>query len=454
MALTLEQVRRAHLVLNRFGLGAKPGAITRIGLDPKAALLAEINTPGIATLISPNVPGYVAACRAVDGDFDLAADFCERELWARMDKHMLPEIGFVERLVLFFSNHFSISINKDGAPRPTIGHFERAVIRRNVLGSFEQMLQGAMMHPAMLDYLDNSGSVGPNSPYGKKYGDGLNENLGREVLELHTLGVGGGYSQADVTAMAKVLTGWTVVRNWEAEYRWDGATPEIRGQFFYRTSRHEPAAQRIMGVSYPNTGIEQARAVLKALALHPKTAEFIAFKLVRHFLTDQPTPAMVEPLKQAYLSSKGNLKAVALALIELPEAFSLPLNKLRTPYELQIAQMRATERRYARDQGWAFYSPLWDLRNLPWERRTPDGYPDDSDYWLSPDGMRVRLETARLHAWGLQSRRNYRLTPAEFLDSLFGRNGASAASRAAVTSFNDTQLAMATLFMLPEFQWR
>jgi uncharacterized protein (DUF1800 family) len=455
MAVTPAQWKLAHLVLNRFGLGAKPGLIDRIAAAPKAALLAEINRPGIAEIVDASLPSYAAACRLVDDDFEPQDVVKNRELRARIAKARAADVGFVERLVMFFSNHFSISVNKGGATRPTLGHMERTVIRRHVLGSFPAMLQGVIAHPAMLDYLDNSGSVGPNSPHGQQTGEGLNENLGREILELHTLGVDGGYTQADVVSMAKIITGWSVVRGWEAEHGYDGGTPANRGQFIWRQRRHEPGTHTLLGRPFPDTGRDQGREALQMLALHPSTAEFLAFKLVHHFITDTPSEAQVNAVAAAYRSSRGNIKSTVLAMLDLPDAFTAPLTKLRTPYELQLAIMRATGRTYGEDQFWSFWGPLNDLRNVPWERRTPDGYPDETDYWLSPDGMRVRLETSQMIAWVLQDGRPYTATAPQLAGQLF-RTVLSPASRAAVIAAHESYhlRGMQMLFMLPEFQWR
>lgn len=455
MAITASQARLAHVVLNRYGLGAKPGAIQRIGTDAKAALLAEINQPGIADITTSGLPTYAAACRLTDGDFAPAERVKRLELQARVNKALLPEIGFVERLVMFFSNHFSISVSKEGASRPTVGQLERNVIRRHVLGSFPAMLQGVIQHPAMLDFLDNSSSIGPNSPYGLKHRLGLNENLAREILELHTLGVDGGYSQADVVSLAKLITGWSVVRGWESEMGWDGGTKANRGQFLWRPQRHEPGTHTLLGRAFPEVGIAQGRNALAMLALHPSTAELLAFKLVRHFITDNPQPQQVNPVASAYRGSRGNIKETVLAMLDLPEAFTAPLAKLRTPYELQLAMMRATGRRYRDDQLWAFNEPLCHLRNMPWERRTPDGYPEETDYWRNPDGMRVRLETAHLIAWALQDGRPYTQTATKMAATLFGSTLTSESRMAIMDGQADNPFrAVATLFMLPEFQWR
>jgi uncharacterized protein (DUF1800 family) len=451
--MSLLQDQRAHIALNRFGLGAKPGAIGRIRANAKAAILAELDTPDIALINRPDLPTYEEACRAVHRDFVTEEGIKERELTARILKHLQPEIGFVERLVLFFSNHFSMSVNKDDAIRATIGQLEREVIRKHVLGSFKAMLIGVMRHPAMLAYLDNDDSIGPNSVIGKSWGVGLNQNLAREILELHTLGVGGGYTENDVDGLASALTGWSFVRGWEAEGRYNGGHPGNRGQFIFRADWHEPGAQTVLGQSYPNTGINQAVAVLTALAQHPSTAQFLAFKLVRHFITDKPTPDLVNPVASAYRNSGGNLKAVARALIDLPLAWEMPLQKLRTPYELQIAEMRALNRVYDPKERWPFSEPLYALRHAPWQRPAPDGYPDETAYWMGPDAMRVRLETAQLNAWTLQQVRPVQRTAVNLATSLFGPV-LSGPSRQAIADAASLDDGLTMVFMVPEFQRR
>ena len=391
MTLLQDQERRAHIALSRFGLGGKPGSVARIRKDAKAALEHELNNADIALINQADLPNYVKACQAVHTEFAIEDGIKEKELTARLNQHMKPEIGFVERLVLFFSNHFSMSVNKDGAVRATIGQLERDVIRKNVLGSFKKMLIGVMQHPAMIRYLDNDDSIGEGSVTGLAWGAGHNQNLAREILELHTMGVGSGYTEEDIDNLAKVITGWSFVRGYEADDQTNGGTPETRGQFIFRKDWHEPGSKRVVGVNYGPGGIAQGEEVLGDLARHPATAQFIAFKLVRHFITDEPTSEMVKPLAAAFRKSGGNLKTVAQALIDLPEAWSLPLTKLRTPYELQVAEMRALDRSYDPANRWPFNSTLSALRHNPWERVTPDGYPEDGSGWISAGTLAERL---------------------------------------------------------------
>jgi uncharacterized protein (DUF1800 family) len=313
------------------------------------------------------------------------------------------------------------------------------------------MLRGTIEHPAMLAYLDNESSIGPNSTAGKNWGAGYNENLAREILELHTVGSGGGYSEADVTAFAKMLTGWSYVRGWESDECWNGGTPENRGRFIYRPDWHEPGSFTVMGKTYPEVGKQQVENALKDLAMHPATAEHIAFKLVRHFITDNPTPAMVEPIKHKFLQTGGNLRAVALALIDLPEAWMLPFVRLRTPYEYSLAQYRALGRRYQNSESWVLEEPLYALNQMQWEARSPEGYSDETPTWLNPDAMRVRANIAKFISWHLvpDTKRNVPV----LADSLFG-SALSPATRSHLVSASNSNEALIVLFSSPEFQRR
>jgi uncharacterized protein (DUF1800 family) len=313
------------------------------------------------------------------------------------------------------------------------------------------MLRGTIQHPSMLSYLDNDTSLGPNSPTGLEWGDGFNENLAREIMELHTVGSGGGYSEADVTAFAKMLTGWSYVHAWEADEGYDGTTPQSRGRFIYRDNWHEPGAFALMGKVYPEAGKGQVDTALQDLAIHPATAEHIAFKLVRHFITDQPTAAMVDPIKQKFLQTGGNLKAVALALLDLPAAWSTPLCKLRTPYEYSIAKYRALGTRYKTSEPWVLSEALIALNQMAWEARSPEGYSDETPSWLNPDALRVRLNIAQYISWKLAPSTN-RNVPV-LADSLFG-SALSPATRSHLVAAGTGNEALTILFSSPEFQRR
>jgi uncharacterized protein (DUF1800 family) len=452
MALSSDAAQQALIAFQRFGLGAKPGGPGRIGSDPKAAIRNEVKTADIAKINNPALPSYAKACFESLQGFSRAEAMRRAEMAARIDKHMSVEIGFVERLVVFWANHFSMTVNKPGAVRGTIGQWERDVIRANVLGRFADMLHGTIAHPAMIAYLDNTESIGPNSPAGQKWGLGYNENLARELLELHTVGSGGGYSEEDVVAFAKILTGWSYVRGWESDGGYNGGNSQNRGQFIYRDTWHEPGPIAFVGKTYPARGKGQAKRVLNDLAEHPATAEHIAFKLVRHFITDEPTPEMVNPLKRKFLRTGGDLKAVALALIDLPEAWSAPLTKLRTPYEMLIAQYRALGTRFADDNPWALSGPLNALHQMQWESPSPQGYSDDTLKWLNPDAMRIRLNVAQFTNW-VTVGGGYQGDVVRLANSLYGA-ALSRATRERIDGIGNNNNALTILFSSPEFQRR
>ena len=224
------------------------------------------------TMVEPGKPGPAMTEPPKKRPVQQAQFLAEAE--ARLVRQLEARAGLVERLVAFWSNHFAVSVAKSGALRAEAGPFEREAIRPNVLGKFSTLLIAAELHPAMIFFLDNQNSIGPDAAPGRFAGKGLNENLAREIMELHTLGVGSGYTQADVTEFARVLTGWSVAGpNSES-----GAT----GAFDFKPNWHEPGGREILGRTYPQAGVGQGRAVLDDLARHPATAKHIALKLVRH----------------------------------------------------------------------------------------------------------------------------------------------------------------------------
>src|ERR1700758_5259089 len=290
--------QEAALALHRFGFGPRAGSIEEIADDPRGAVIAELDRPGAGQITNPDRPTSGAANRAV---FEYRAEqnaekkrakrdaaqaameaapaqpeavplprqLFRNEARARIDAALDAEIGLVERLVWFWSNHFCVNQDKT----VMAGAYEREAIRPHVLGRFADMLLAAEGHPAMLLYLDNAQSMGPESVAGINRDKGLNENLAREVLELHTLGVRTVYTQTDVTNFAKVLTGWTILPTVD--------NPDHGGEFVYIKRAHEPGPQTVIGKAYAEDGVEQGRAVLSDLARHPATARHIATKLAR-----------------------------------------------------------------------------------------------------------------------------------------------------------------------------
>jgi uncharacterized protein (DUF1800 family) len=454
MALTPVQARQALIALQRFGLGPKAGGgLDAIGTDAKAALRFELNEPGIAAIDPKGLPTAAEAAR--EGTYDAArAEVLRREeTAARLDKHLSVRIGFVERLVLFWSNHFSMLVNKNPIIRATIGQVERHVIRKHVLGNFADMLVGVSKSQAMLCYLDNAASIGPNSPAGKANKQyGYNENLAREIFELHTMGRDGKQTQDDIKEFSLALTGWSFVLGEHADKGIHGGTQANRGQYMYRPLWHEPGPRLILGKTYPAVGERQAELVMREVAAHPATAAKIAFKLVKHFVADDPTPEMTEPLRNAYLNSDGNLKVVALALLNLPQAWSQPLNKIRTPYELCAAKFRALGYRLTDEQYPILYQILSVLSHAPWEAPMPTGYSDHSRDWLNPDGVMLRVDASWRSALALG--RRFQGSVATQAQELFGQT-LSVATRESIASAGPTAAdALTVLFTSPEFQRR
>lgn len=475
--MALDPKAEAALAFHRFGLGPRPGSIAAAASDPRGALLADLGRKNAGCIDDPDLLTVGEAARA---NFDFrkerrAARLVQRaeseakekddskpdsgmeenaaakpaapqpgasipqqifreEIKARVDAALDADIGFVERLVFFWSNHFCVSAAKT-VVRPLAGAFEREAIRPHVLGRFADMLLAVETHPAMLIYLDNARSIGPNSPAGLRRGKGLNENLAREILELHTLGVRTVYSQDDVTRFAKVITGWSVVPPRED----DG------GEFTFNPRLHEPGTQTVVGKSYSGRGVEQGHAVLADLARHPATAKHVATKLVRHFISDEPPPALVDRLAKVFLDSDGDLMRVTKALIDAPESWTETRGKLKRPSEWLIATLRATGSKPADVR--PFIQAHVTLGEPLWQPPAPKGFDDVSDVWIS--GLPQRLDVANQF-----SRRGASSAdPKETLEMALGPL-ASPQTRQAIGRAESRQQALALLLMSPEFQRR
>ena len=472
----------AALALHRFGLGPRAGSIAAVASDPRGALLAELDRAGAGRVGNADLltSGTAARVAFAYQQAQRAARQAERaaqqanppssagsppqmkdqsatppapapmrnpgpgvpqqiylsEAKARIAAALDAEIGFVERLVWFWSNHFCVSADK-GNVRQICGAYEREAIRANVLGRFSDMLLAVESHPAMLIYLDNARSIGPDSLAGLRQKRGLNENLAREILELHTLGVRTVYTQEDVTRFANVITGWTFV-----PFRQD---PLRGGEFEFNPRMHQPGEQTVIGRSYPDAGLQQGRAVLAALARHPATANHVAAKLARHFVADEPPPALVERLAKRFLATQGDLKQMAKALVAAPEAWEAPRAKLKRPGEWVVGILRAAGVTPP-DIG-----PVMQAHNLLgeplWRPPAPNGFADESAPWL--DGLTQRLDIANQFARRLGAEADPRDVFEQALAPL-----ASSETRQAILRAESRPQALALLFMASEFQRR
>lgn len=361
------------------------------------------------------------------------------EALARLQRAMLSESGFTERLVVFWSNHFCISANKGELARMWAGSFEREAIRPHVLGRFSDMLKAVEQHPAMLFFLDNQQSLGPDSRAGQNRKRGLNENLAREIMELHTLGVGGGYTQDDVTSLARIITGWTF-----AGRQGQLGTP---GSFVFNANAHQPGAQMLLGKTYADDGVAQGEAALEDIAHHPSTAKFIATKFARHFVADDPPPALVARLQDVFRKTDGDLKALAATLVDSDEAWQTPQTKIRSPYEFLVAIGRLLSQ--IPEDPTRYIGGLNLLGQPLWTPAGPNGFPDTNAAWAAPEGIKLRLDISAQVA----SRLGDNVDPRDLLE-LAAADAASVETRRTIERAESRQQALALLLMSPEFQRR
>ncbi len=357
-----------------------------------------------------------------------------QEVKIRTEAALNADIGLTERLVWFWSNHFCISADKI---QSMSGAYEREAIRPHVLGRFVDMLLAAEGHPAMLFYLDNTISMGANSTAGINRSRGLNENLARETLELHTLGVRSGYTQDDVISFANVLTGWTWVPA--------GGDPEHGGEFSFNPRLHEPGAKTVLGKLYEDGEVEQGRAVLRDLAIHPATATHIAGKLARHFVADVPPPALVETMAKVFLDTGGDLKEVTKAMVSSPDSWTGPATKLKLPCEWTVGMVRAAG--MTQTDPVRFTAGQTLLGERLWRPPSPKGYADDEATWI--DGMGRRLDIAN----NFSERAADKVDPQDVIENVLG-SCVSADVKQAVGRAESRQQALALLFMSAEFQRR
>ena len=462
----------ALTAFNRFGLGAKPGDLALAGSDPRGFLREELRSSYAGVIGAGELPTTRKALQthfleqyekrmareaaamappqgaAMDAkpqddkarpkEPNAEQRIFREEAMARFLAQISARSGLIERLVAFWSNHFAVSVAKGGFVRASAGAFEREAIRPHVLGKFADLLIAVEQHPAMIFFLDNQRSIGPGSHAGRLDGKGLNENLAREILELHTLGVDGGYSQADVTTLARIITGWSF-----AEASSETGEP---GAFLFKNNWHEPGAQTLLGRTYEHSGRAQGEAALRDLARNPATARHIATKFARHFVADQPPKDLVEALTKNFLATDGDLTELCRTLIDHDAAWRAPLTKMRTPQEFVVAAFRAT--------GFPLKEPgpalnVVNALGMPlWQPGGPNGFADTASVWASPEQMKLRLDAS----WQM-AQRVKDIEPMTALETAFGE-AVSKETRGTIARAESRPQALALLFMSPEFQRR
>ncbi|WP_407158976.1 DUF1800 domain-containing protein [Bradyrhizobium sp. STM 3557] len=395
--------------------------------------------PAEANQAAPAMPPNAAKPPQQQQPLNVIQKTFRAEALARLQRAVHADCGITERLVAFWSNHFCISAGKGELARMWAGSFEREAIRPYVLGRFADMVKAVEQHPAMLFFLDNQQSLGPDSLAGLNRKRGLNENLAREIMELHTLGVGGGYTQDDVTSLARIITGWTFVGR--------QGKLGVPGSFIFNTNAHQPGPQLLLGKTYEDHGLAQGEAALADIARHPSTAKFIATKFVRHFVADDPPPALVAQLEGVFKKTDGDLRAMTLALVDADAAWSAPLTKIRNPNEFLVASGRLLAR-MPEDAG-PYLGALNALGQPLWTPAGPNGFADTNAAWAAPEGMKLRLDISAQ----LASRIGNNIDPRELLDEVAG-DAASSETRKTIERAETRQQALALLLMSPEFQRR
>ncbi len=432
--------------LNGFGFGARAGERQRIG-DARGWLRGQLQG-GAPVLRAPAegspdaIADAVRAFRTIGQADDLArrearqqarralVTIASAESRAALTERVTTDRPFVERLVAFWSNHLCISVGAKILVAPLAGSYERDAIRPHVLGRFEDMLLASAKHPAMLVYLDNFQSIGPKSRgaqfgrgrgQGGQQGRGLNENYARELLELHTLGVDGGYTQQDVQELAKILTGWTVggiARGpqqmmmpqrgrrpvGQGRNRPVAAPADTDGRigFAFQEMLHEPGSKTVLGARYDEAGAEEGERVIRALVRHPSTARFLATKLVTHFVSDEPSASAIDRIARVFRDTDGDLRAVSAALVDVPEAWGDGARKFRTPQDWLVAVLRAFDVNEVSD---TTMPVLRQLRHPIWSPQAPKGFGDKTQEWADPDSLLNRAELARTIARRMRAQR-------------------------------------------------
>ena len=473
----------AAIAATRFGVGARAGEIAAASRDPRGYLKAQIRASGAEVFATggETTPQRLAAFRqyrqeramaardvaakggATNGEaadpVKAAQQFIRRkgpaDVQARLQLGVATDAGFRERWALFWANHFTVSATKVQTAT-LVGPYENEAIRPNVFGRFADLLGAVETHPAMILYLDQAQSVGPGSRAAefRRRGDGppgppgapeqarrtagLNENLAREILELHTVGIDGGYTQADVTEFARALTGLSIA----------GPRDPVQDQVVFREQTHEPGARSILGVRYPAGGArEQTGAILGDLAGKPQTARFLCAKIARHFVADQPPPALAARLEKTWTATGGDLARVAEALIDAPEAWAPTPAKFKTPYEFVLSSYRAVG---GAPRGPQVNQALTSLGQRPFGAPSPKGWPDEAAPWAASDAIVKRMQFAQGLAAFVGP--NVQDPMALARDTLGARLSPAAAT--AIGRAESRSEAVALLLMTPEFQRR
>ncbi|MDG2392815.1 MAG: DUF1800 domain-containing protein [Thalassotalea sp.] len=441
---------QAVIAVNRFGLGARGDELAQASKNPKAWLKQQLQPIVFTNKLMSSNEMFVelaklgearkAAKKSTNADEEFKKNSKDRKKFLTKSYRALSTDTFKEalnsnnslswRLLDFFSNHFSVTASGPvmGAISATL---EREAIAPNLLGNFDEMLLAVSKHPAMLIFLNNERSFGPNSRIGKK-GKGLNENLAREILELHTLGVDGGYKQADVIELAKGITGWSV-----ANPRKDDSVG-----FIYRAAGKEPGNRMLLGKTYKQNNMAQGEAMLKDLGNHPKTAQYVCTKLVKHFISDKPSPDLVQKLVSTWQKSGGNIKQVMTTLIDSDWSWQADSQKFKTPREFVMSSLRAVGRKEIKHK--ELFFTLMTFGQQPMQAGSPAGYSDEQQDWDGANALMSKIDWVALLA------RKTKANAEKVMAKTLALTPEVSTYKAVVRAESRTQ-ALALLLLSPEF---
>lgn len=394
--MTVVKTNRAMIAVNRFGLGARDGELSSALNDPEQWLLQQLVSPVFDKKLGDTESAfeYIADIKEFKrqrrqtnmkgpkAGEAIIKPYRQRLLMDSLKQSVQTTIPFSMRLLDFFSNHFSVS----AATQPLAilaPILERDAIAPNLFGQFADLLIAVEQHPAMLIYLNNERSSGPNSPIGKRT-RGLNENLAREILELHTLGVDGGYTLKDIRQLAMAISGWSVSRDNKVH----------KPGFIFRSKAHEPGVRNILGKSYIAGEVSQGEAVLRDLAVHRKTAEFVSYKLAQHLVADKPPQKLVTAMTKTWIKTEGNIKAVVTTLVKHAQSWEAEPKKYKTPREFIVSALRAVSDEEVTDQNLLKVSlrALTQMGHKPFSSGSPAGYSQLNRDWTGSDALMKRID--------------------------------------------------------------
>ncbi|MEL7142475.1 MAG: DUF1800 domain-containing protein [Cyanobacteria bacterium J06631_9] len=396
-------------VLDRLGFGPRPGDYQRVARIGVEAYIQQQLNPSEGEEPAPLRRQLRQLSRLNKSPGALFSEFAppqspsrEQRAAARRRQNLVAQEAQTARLVRaiespnqlqevmvdFWFNHFNVFVNK-GLTRLWLGSFEQLAIRPNALGKFRTLLGATARHPAMLFYLDNWRNTDPESPQARGPFRGLNENYARELLELHTLGVDGGYSQADVESLTRVLTGWSI----ESHQR----RSEDGSGFVFVANRHDGRDKVLLGESIAGGGVEEGERALDMLARHPATARHVSFKLAQYFVADEPPAGLVERLSNRFRQTDGDIRAVLSTLFSQADFWADAhfQQKFKTPYQYVLSMPRAMGVSAPPESVLTRLVNGMNQLSMPLYRcQQPDGYAQVASAWLSPDAMLRRVSLA------------------------------------------------------------